>query len=289
MKRNILHSEICNHVKRAMHESSSYRAATLAMECLDLTSLTGHESEKDIDRLCKMALNTKTAAICVYPKFLERAYDQLKGSCVRLATVINFPNGSQTNEGELITIETVKRDITDAIAKHADEIDMVVDFEKFKSMDANSESAIRVMIETAKKSCGDDVPLKVILETAAFGQETEIYDLATIALESGADFVKTSTGKHEDGGATPDAVAAMAFAVRDYNSKYKLESGIKISGGVNGQNYAQYIELIRLILGRDALQPLRFRIGASSLYDDLKMTIETKGQVKSAPLRTMSY
>lgn len=276
-----LSNSIAQYVSNAREAQPSMDAAQTAMTCLDLTSLTGEETSEDIYDLCMKARADNVAAICVYPEHVKQAADLLKGSPVAIATVINFPNGSHRNSGEIASVDTTREDILQAIDSGATEIDIVVDYEKFKSMENGFENEIRDMLNAAKEACKTDAKLKVIVESAAFGQLEELQHITEIALECGADFVKTSTGKHEDGGADLESVAVMAQTVKRYNELSGQTCGLKISGGVNGNNYPQYVALAKNIMGENAMNKDMFRFGASSIHADLKVILDTGGKPTS--------
>ena len=278
-----LHNAIDPYVTKAKTAQPDMRSAQIAINCLDLTSLTGAETDKDIDNLCTKAIADNAAAVCLYPEHIQQAANILKDTDIAIATVINFPTGWQRNNGDIATIDTTRTDILEAVDNGATEIDIVADFEKFKSMENGAEADIRDMIQAAKEACGESVKLKVIVESAAFGQLEELQHITELALESGADFVKTSTGKHEDGGADLESVAVMALTVKKHNELSAKSCGLKISGGVNGRNYPQFIALTQGILATEVLNKEHFRFGASGVYADLKAILNTG--VKPAPRR----
>lgn len=250
----------------------------IAMASLDLTSLTGQEAETDIINLCNQAKEGNVAAVCVYPQYVGQVTKLLEGTGVQIATVINFPSGNMTNDGEIATPDNTYDAVQDAIANGATEIDIVIDYRNY--MD---ESHTRSLLRSCKKACGRDVAMKVILETAAFELEGDIECLASIAIEEGANFIKTSTGKYNDpefpevGGATFEAVLTMVDTIKKYKNERTV--GLKISGGVNDRNFSGFIELVKRELSEEFMTPDTFRIGASSLYNYLKLSIETKGAV----------
>lgn len=282
MNKKQFYQTIESEVKKVIGVQPSYRHAIIAMAALDLTSLNDNDTPQTIQRLAKKSHRVDghhPATLCVFPQFLS-VLDDFK---VKKATVVIFPSGQAES------LDQIKDEIAYAIDQKADEIDFVADYQAFLSMAAGSEEKIRQEIQTAKQAAGDK-PLKVILESAAFGQMDELNDFATLAIENGADFIKTSTGKHEDGGADLEPVTAMALAIRHHADLTGKYVGLKISGGVNGDNYSHYLALTENILGKDFVSnPNLFRFGASGLYDDLQLTIETNGQIKArTPTRTQA-
>lgn len=273
--KNQFYQTIDREIKKATKVKPSLETAKIAMRCLDLTSLTGKETEGDIDDLCEKASAYNVAAVCVYPEYVALAAKALEGSEVAIATVINFPTGSHRNNGDQSTAATTREDIAQSIQDGATEIDIVVDFEKYKSMEVNCEEEIAEILCAAKNVCENGVNLKVIVESAAFNQLDELYNITWLAMGCGCDFVKTSTGKHEDGGADMESVATMALAVHYYNNANGTNYGLKISGGVNADNYAQYIDLVANILTRGFVEnPSTFRFGASGIFEDLKLSLD---------------
>lgn len=270
--------KIRNAIEKIAKTRPSYRAAKQAMASLDLTSLNDTDSEQSIRRLCKKAGRVEghyPAAICVYPQFVKIAADELSGRDVGVATVVNFPFGRETNDGAPATIGNTRGAVETAIADGATEIDIVMDYQGFHEMEPD---LARDLLNACRAACGDQAKMKVILETSAFRFENEVFDMAKTAMDCGADMIKTSTGKHDNGGASLPMVAAMAFAIRDYKTSKPI--GLKVSGGVNGSNYASYIALIGDLLDDSFITPKTFRFGASGVFEDLQLTLETKGQVK---------
>lgn len=265
-------------VANAKDAKPSYHAAKMAMASLDLTSLNDNDTDQTIRRLCQKALRVEghyPAAVCVYPQFVKIAAEELKASGVQIATVVNFPFGDKDNDGNPATAENTRAVVTQAINDGATEIDIVVDYQGYHAMEAD---LARELLHACRIACGKIVKMKVILESSAFQFEREVYDMAQFVMDHGADMIKTSTGKHENGGASLEMVSAMAFAIRDYRGAHS--AGLKISGGVNGANYAQCLALAENIMDADFMTPDLFRFGASGIYDDLQLTLETKGQVK---------
>jgi len=189
------------------------------------------------------------------------ARDALSGTGVRAASVATaFPSGQASLEVKL-------RDTEDAVAAGADEIDMVISREAFLTGDDH-----RVMEEIVrvKEACGD-AHLKVIIETAELGSYDHVRHASMISMEAGADFVKTSTGKAATG-ATPGTVLVMLEAIRDYGDRSGRAVGMKAAGGVSNSKAALHmLVLVKETLGDEWLTPERFRIGASSLLNDLLM------------------
>lgn len=236
--------------------------ATKAMRCLDLTSLTGEESAADIRLLCRRAVDAGCAAVCVYPRFVSSARTHLANSEVQCASVaMGFPDARGTLPERLNEIER-------AVIDGANEIDIVISTQLVLQKDWEQ---IGLELQAARESCGD-ATLKVILETGALPDAGTIYQSARMALEHGADFIKTSTGKIEVG-ATLEAAAAMILAIDDHGE----ERGLKLSGGIRSLGtYRPYHQMISAHWGLDALRPSRVRIGASSLHQSLHKVIQSR-------------
>ncbi len=262
-------------IKLAQSVSPTLSHVQISMLSLDLTSLTGSETEADITELCGKARKGSVAAVCVYPQYVAQAAKLLQGSEIEIATVINFPHGDMTNDGEVATPENTEKSVVNAIANGATEIDIVIDYKNYMR-----EEHARSLLRACKKACGENAKMKVILETGTFEFEGDIECLSSIAIEEGADFIKTSTGKYSDpefpevGGATFEAVLTMLDVIKKYQNKRPV--GLKISGGVNELNFVGFLEIARTEMSDAFLSLDTFRIGASGLYDYLDSSIRTK-------------
>jgi len=224
---------------------------------IDLTTLSGNESIGDIAVLCRDSVTPfgHVAAVCIYPQFLQYAKAELAGKPVKLATVVNFPSGEEP-------IDTVIREIQRSIANGADEIDVVWPYKTFLAGDSKTPADF---IRQCKEACGKQVLLKVILETGAFPNADKIYEASLLLIDNGADFLKTSTGKIKVG-ATKEAAIAMMVAISESGKKI----GFKASGGVRTVEQAvDYLLLTENILDKSWISPNLFRIGASSLLNDV--------------------
>ncbi len=258
--------------KRSIKTSAKLEGITLAIRCTDLTTLEGKDSDGRIRSLCAKALRPRpgwpnvpsVAAVCVYPKLVAAAKDALRGSNVSVASVATaFPSG-------LSSLDVRLADTAAAIAAGADEIDMVIDRGAFL---AGREQTVYDEIVQVKQLCRN-VHLKVILETGELGTYDNIRRASDLALEAGADFIKTSTGKVGTN-ATPPAALVMCEALRDFARRTGERRGLKVAGGVRTTKQAlTYLVIIKETLGDAWLDPTAFRIGASSLLDDLLMQLE---------------
>ncbi len=258
--------------KRSIKTTAKVAGIRLAIGCMDLTTLEGKDSHGRIRSLCAKALHPaphlpdvpSVAAVCVYPNLVPAAKEALRGSSVKVASVATaFPSGQSSMEVKLA-------DTAEAIAAGADEIDMVIDRGAFLS---GYYRAVYDEIVAIKAACGP-IHLKVILETGELGSYDAIRRASDLALEAGADFIKTSTGKVGTNATFPVAVT-MCEAIRDYARRTGRRVGLKVAGGVRNTKQAMtYLVIIKETLGESWLTPDLFRIGASSLLDDLLMQYE---------------
>ncbi|MBC5815421.1 MAG: deoxyribose-phosphate aldolase, partial [Candidatus Eremiobacteraeota bacterium] len=187
--------------KRSIKTTAKVAGITLAIRCMDLTTLEGKDSVGRVRSMCAKAVRPapgvpSVAAVCVYPNLVHVAKEAVAGSTVKVASVAtSFPSG-------LSSLEVKLADTASAIANGADEIDMVIDRGEFL---AGNEQKVFDEIVAVKKICGG-VHLKVILETGELGSYDVIRRASDLALEAGADFIKTSTGKIGTNATFPTAV-----------------------------------------------------------------------------------
>jgi deoxyribose-phosphate aldolase len=255
--------------KRSIKSTAKQQGIRLAISTLDLTTLEGADTAGKVRHLCAKAVCPaptmpeipSVAAICVYPSMVSVAHAALEGTGVRTASVAaGFPAGQ-------VSLPAKLRDTEDAVAAGADEIDMVMSREAFLAGDD-----VRVMQEiVAVKELAGDARLKVILETAELGSYEHVRHAAMLAMDAGADFIKTSTGKAASG-ATPGVSLVMLEAIRDYVERTGRIVGFKAAGGVSTSKAALHrLVLVKETLGDEWLTPDRVRIGASSVLNDLLM------------------
>lgn len=234
--------------------------ARRAIVCLDLTNLDDGCTEADIETLCARA-QTKhgsTAAVCVWPRFVAPAARLLKGTGIKVATVVNFPDGDEEIDA---VIDLAKAALSDGAA----EIDMVV---PYTEVSAGNPAAVEESVAALRDACPDAL-LKAILETGRLKSPYLIRDAAERALAGGADFLKTSTGKVSVN-ATPEAAAEMLKAIRMSGGN----AGLKVAGGIRSTEDAKvYFDLCDEMMGGSWAGPRNFRIGASGLLDALLATL----------------
>lgn len=228
---------------------------------IDLTSLNSEDTEAGIAALCEQAQSPlgHVAAVCVYPKFAGLVATNFAGTKIKTATVVNFPHGSSSQEEVLM-------EINHCLMAGVQEIDVVFPYERYL---AGETHYCRHFIQACKAACGENITLKVILETGALGDPAIIADACYDALAAGADFLKTSTGKISEG-ATLEAAATMLLVIKHTEPQAKRRIGFKVSGGIRDvQQAAQYLELADQIMGEGWATPDTFRIGASKLVGEL--------------------
>lgn len=237
---------------------------------LDHTSLGEDDTPAMIESLCRDAAagTTRPAAVCIHPEHIataRRALDAAGAGQVAVATVVNFPDGAN-NPGRAL------RETRRALAAGADEIDLVFPWRAYVSGDRE---AGPLMLQQCKASCGAR-PLKVILETGELGDPLLIREVCGAALDAGADFVKTSTGKGRVG-ATLDAAQVMLECLRP-----RARGGFKAAGGVRTLAQAvEYLELAERICGAGWATSARFRIGSSALLGEARAALAVSGPAGS--------
>lgn len=243
-------------------------AARRAIACLDLTNLNDGCSAADIDALCARAMTPAgpVAAVCIWPRFVAQARLRLGAGPVRIATVVNFPGGEEEEAA-------VRAMTAAAVADGADEIDMVIPWRRFLGGDA---LAVTRAV-AAVKAAAAGKPVKAILETGEIGDPVAIRAAAGLALQGGADFLKTSTGKVKVN-ATPEATRLLLEAAREAGRPV----GVKPAGGVRTAAEAEaYLALADAVMGAGWAGPETFRFGASGLLDAL--LAEVGGARPAAP------
>ena len=234
------------------------------VSCVDLTSLEGTDTDAHIAALAGRALRPDTgvgpvAAVCVYPARVPAACQVLNGSPVVVASVAGaFPSG-------LSNPSVVLSDVAAAVEAGAQELDIVLD----RSLLLSGRLGEARDLIAAQVALAKGRPVKVIIESGELGTLQNVAIATRLAIEAGATFVKTSTGKIA-AGATPDAVYVMACVIAEHFHSTGHRVGIKVSGGVKNTKAAiGYAMVISEILGPEWLGPSTFRVGASTLLDDL--------------------
>jgi deoxyribose-phosphate aldolase len=252
---------------RSIKTASKRAALDLTLRCIDLTTLEGSDTEGRVATLCARARQPdprrpdlpSVAAVCVYPSMVPHAVRYTTGSSVAVASVAGaFPSG-------LSDIDVRQADIAAAVDAGADEIDIVLNRSAFLSGDHQLAFA---EVAAARDACGD-AHLKVILEAGELGSYDQIRAASMLAMAAGGHFIKTSTGKISQSSSLPIALC-MAEAIRDFHDHTGAVVGLKVAGGIRHAKDAwRYLILVNETLGPRWLTPELFRIGASSLLNDV--------------------
>jgi deoxyribose-phosphate aldolase len=253
--------------KRSIKNEAKRQGILIATSMIDLTTLEGADTAGKVRHLTAKAVCPdptrpeipSCAAVCVYPSLVPVAVQALEGSGVAVASVsTGFPSGQTSLE---IKVEETR----EAVAAGATEIDMVISREAYLSGD---DRRVAFEIERVKEACGQ-AHLKVILETAELPTYAHVRHASQLAIDAGADVIKTSTGKAKTG-ATPGVVLVMLETVRDHAWRTGEIIGVKAAGGVGTTKQALHmLVLVKETLGDEWLTADRFRFGASSLLNDL--------------------
>lgn len=242
------------------------------LSAIDLTTLSCCDSEQSVSEFASRAAEfgvdyphlQNVASICVYPPFVETVGLVIDATPLRITSVVGGFPSSQTFL-EVKMLETAM-----AIENGADEVDMVINVGKILT-EAYDEAAAEVEVIRGE---AEEATLKVILETGALSSPAQIRNASLLAMAAGADFIKTSTGKI-DVSATPEAAIVMCEAIRDYYAKTGRKVGFKAAGGIRtAEDAALYYTIVKEILGEEWLTTELFRIGASSLANNLLSAIE---------------
>lgn len=252
---------------RSIKTTAKQWAIDLAISMIDLTTLEGNDTPGKIRTLCAKATRPDptdpttpaVAAVCVYNDLVEAAVGYLRGSGVKVAAVATaFPSGRAELAVKLADVGT-------AVAAGAAEIDMVIDRGAFL---CGRYAEVFDEIVAVKQACGD-AHLKVILETGELVTYDNVRRASWLAMLAGADFVKTSTGKIQPAATLP-VTLVMLEAVRDFRASTGRQVGVKPAGGIRTSKDAiKYLVLVNETVGDDWLSPDWFRIGASTLLNDL--------------------
>ncbi|WP_436838773.1 deoxyribose-phosphate aldolase [Nonomuraea cavernae] len=251
---------------RSIKTTAKAQAIDLAISMVDLTTLEGADTRGKVRAMCTKAAHPgdgapTVAAVCVYPDLVAVAAEAVAGTGVKVASVATgFPSGRTS-------LEVKVTDTALAVGAGADEIDMVIDRGAFLSGDY-----LKVFKEivAVKAACGE-AHLKVILETGELSTYDNVRRASWLAMLAGADFIKTSTGKVSPA-ATPPVTLIMLEAVRDFRDQTGRQVGVKPAGGIRTTKDAiKNLVLVHETAGDDWLSPDWFRLGASSVLNDLLM------------------
>ena len=257
--------------KRSIKREAKLWALELAIRTIDLTTLEGADTPGKVAALCSKALRPDpvdpsippVAAVCVYPNLVPVAVERVRGSGVKVASVATaFPSGQAPLDVKLAEVREV-------VEMGADEVDMVIDRGAFLS---GRYAKVYDEIVQVKEACGD-AHLKAILETGELGTYDNVRRASLLAMAAGADFIKTSTGKLPSAATLPVALV-MLEAIRDVYEETGRMVGMKPAGGIRVAKQAvQHLVLVHETLGPDWLTPDLYRLGASSLLNDVLLQI----------------
>lgn len=252
---------------RSLKKETKAQGLRLVVAMTDLTTLEGSDSPEKVRSLCRKALCPdpsipnlpQVAAVCVYPKWVALAKECVGDSGVRVASVASaFPSGQ-------VALETKLADVREAVARGADEIDMVLQRGAFLS---GNYQEVEDEIRAIKDAC-ESAHLKVILETGELGSMDAIAKASHLAMNAGADFIKTSTGKIQPA-ATMPVTLLMLEAIRSHYLAGGGMIGMKPAGGIRAAKEAlHYLVMVKETLGNAWMTPEWFRFGASSLLNDV--------------------
>ena len=254
---------------RSIKTTAKQYAIDLAIRMIDLTTLEGQDTPGKVRALCAKAQRPdpsdqtvpQVAAVCVYPDLVATAREALGSSGVKVASVATaFPSGRAA-------LDVKVADTKDAVSAGADEIDMVIDRGAFLS---GRYLQVFEEIQAIKQASGE-AHLKVILETGELSTYDNVRRASWLGMLAGGDFIKTSTGKISPAATLP-VTLVMLEAVRDFREATGRQVGVKPAGGIRTTKDAiKYLVLVNETVGTDWLDPDWFRLGASSLLNDLLM------------------
>jgi deoxyribose-phosphate aldolase len=267
--------------KRSIKRESKLFALDLAIRMMDLTTLEGSDTPGKVAALASKAIRPdpadltvpSVAAICIYPNLVATAVERTKGTSVKVASVATaFPSGQAPTHVKVA-------EVRDVVEMGADEVDMVIDRGAFLS---GRYAKVYDEIVQVKEAAGD-AHLKVILEVGELGTYDNVRRASLLAMAAGADFIKTSTGKLPSAATLP-VTLVMLEAIRDVHEETGRRVGMKPAGGIRQAKQAvQYLVQLHETLGPEWLTPDLYRLGASTLLNDVLMQIrkEKTGRYQS--------
>lgn len=269
---------------RSIKKAAKVDGLKKVLSMVDLTTLEGKDTPAKVKQLCYKAQHLhdsyadlpNVAAVCVYPTLVRVAREALGESGINVAAVATyFPSGQSSLQVKL-------DDTRYAVDEGANEIDMVISRGKFLSGEYNY---IFDEIAAVKETCGE-AHLKVILEVGELDTYDDVRLASDIAIDAGADFIKTSTGKIPKAASIP-VTLVMLYAIRDHYLKTGKRIGMKPAGGISNSKLAlHYLVMVKETLGADWLTPDLFRFGASSLANDVLMQLEKQ---RTGTYQSMNY
>jgi deoxyribose-phosphate aldolase len=257
--------------RRSIKREAKLFALDLAVRMIDLTTLEGADTPGKVSALASKAIRPdpadmsvpSVAAICIYPNLVPTAVERTRGTSVKVASVATgFPSGQTATHIKVAEAREV-------VEMGADEVDMVIDRGAFLS---GRYAKVYDEIVQIKEACGD-AHLKVILETGELGTYDNVRRASLLAMAAGADFIKTSTGKLPSSATLP-VTLCMLEAIRDVYDETGRRVGMKPAGGIRqAKQSVQYLVQLHETLGPEWLTPDLYRLGASTLLNDVLMQI----------------
>jgi len=257
---------------RSIKREAKLFALDLAIRMMDLTTLEGADTPGKVAALSSKGIRPdpsdpnipSVAAICVYPNLVPYALERTRGTSVKVASVATaFPSGQSP-------IEIKLAEVRDVVEMGAHEVDMVIDRGAFLS---GRYAKVYDEIVRVKEICAGRAHLKVILETGELGTYDNVRRASLLAIAGGADFIKTSTGKLPTSATLP-VTLCMLEVIRDVHEETGRVVGMKVAGGIRQSKQAvQYLVQVHETLGLAWLTPDRYRLGASTLLNDVLMQI----------------
>lgn len=255
-------------VTEKLPENNNPETLKFLLGSVELTSLHTTDTEESILAMVEKVNKFDSdypdlphvAAVCAYPVFTELISQSLEVDGVEITNVCgNFPSSQSRMEVKIAETQL-------AVADGATNVDIVMPVGKFLSDDYEGVSDD---INELKQVCGDEVPMKVILEVCDLGSLSNVKKAALLSMYSGADYIKTSTGK-EKSGATPESVYVMCQAIKEYYDKTGIQIGLKPAGGINTVKDAlTYYTILKEVCGEKWLTNYWFRLGTSRLTNTL--------------------
>lgn len=261
-------AEVERIVAEKLPENDNLETRRFLLGSVEITSLHTTDTEEEILAMTEKVNKFDSdypdlphvAAICVYPVFTELVAQSLEIDGVEITNVCgNFPSSQSRMEVKIAETQL-------AVADGATNVDIVLPVGKFLSGDYEGVSDD---INELKQVCGEEVPMKVILEVCDLGSLSNVKKAALLSMYAGADYVKTSTGK-EKSGATPESVYVMCQAIKEYYDKTGIQIGLKPAGGINTVRDAlTYYTILKEVCGEKWLTNYWFRLGTSRLTNTL--------------------
>lgn len=256
---------------RSIKRESKAHALRMAISMMDLTTLEGMDTPGKVIQMSSKAVRPdptdssipSVAAVCVYPAMVPYARQAVEGTGVKVASVATYFPSGQVDIG--LKVEETRQ----VVEAGADEVDMVINRGAFLAGDYYRvfDEIVRV-----KEACGD-AHLKVILETGELETLDNVRRASVLAMAAGADFIKTSTGKVSPAATLP-VFLVMLEAIRDFRAATGVKVGMKPAGGIRtAKDAIRYLVVLNETLGEEWMSPDWFRIGASSLLNDVLMQI----------------